>query len=270
MIITAYFDESGTHGPSPLSLMAGFIADARQWRKFEKRSAKLFARYRVNTFHSIDLRRGDKDFRGWSVDKKIRFMDELQHIANETLERGFCSILRNDDYVSFYANKNRPKKVVRDSRYGLLFRASLASAIDGVLGVPRWREGSPPKLYVVLEEGHRNAGDAVRLYEFVRSKLSDHRQGPLSGLRFKSKAESLPLAAADLFAHSAYQEETGARPIGVPKGPIKSETSYRSNMFKILVGKESLEALYAQSISQYEERQKFGQRAKLVDSRERE
>jgi hypothetical protein len=27
--------------------MAGFLADARQWRKFEKRTTKLFSRFRV-------------------------------------------------------------------------------------------------------------------------------------------------------------------------------------------------------------------------------
>jgi hypothetical protein len=28
--------------------MAGFLGNARQWRKFEKRSAKLFDRYKVD------------------------------------------------------------------------------------------------------------------------------------------------------------------------------------------------------------------------------
>ena len=70
MILTAYFDESGTHG-GDLALMAGFLGNARQWRKFEKRTKKLFGRYRVDAFHSIDLKRTDKDFAGWTVNRKI-------------------------------------------------------------------------------------------------------------------------------------------------------------------------------------------------------
>jgi hypothetical protein len=42
MTLTGYFDESGTHAGSELMLMAGFVGDARQWRKFEKRAGKLF------------------------------------------------------------------------------------------------------------------------------------------------------------------------------------------------------------------------------------
>jgi hypothetical protein len=120
MILTAYFDESGTHGPSEISLMAGFLADARQWRKFEKRASKLFARFHVNIFHSIDLKRTDKDFSGWSVDRKIEFLDEFQHIVNETLEVGVVSMLKKEDY-SYYLNLNWPKGVRKDSLGNYIF-----------------------------------------------------------------------------------------------------------------------------------------------------
>src|SRR5262249_21360043 len=97
MVLTAYFDESGTHAGSELSGMAGFLGNARQWRKFEKRSAKLFDRYKVDVFHTIDVRRSDKDFEGWKVDRKIEFLDEFQHIINDTLESGVAAFLRDDD-----------------------------------------------------------------------------------------------------------------------------------------------------------------------------
>jgi hypothetical protein len=88
MILTAYFDESGTHAGAEISAMAGFLGDARQWRKFEKRVTKLFKRFRVDVFHTIDVRRSDKDFDGWTVDRKIEFLDEFQHVINDTLESG--------------------------------------------------------------------------------------------------------------------------------------------------------------------------------------
>jgi hypothetical protein len=77
----AYLDESGTHQGAAVSVMAGFVGDERQWRKFEKRSGKLFKRYRVDIFHTIDVRRGDADFENWTVDRKLEFLDELQHIV---------------------------------------------------------------------------------------------------------------------------------------------------------------------------------------------
>ncbi|MFZ0124569.1 MAG: hypothetical protein WAL48_10335, partial [Xanthobacteraceae bacterium] len=62
MVFTAYFDESGTHAGAEVSGIAGFVGNARQWRKFEKRATKLFARFRVDVFHTIDVRHSDKDF----------------------------------------------------------------------------------------------------------------------------------------------------------------------------------------------------------------
>jgi hypothetical protein len=70
-VFTAYFDESGTHAGAEVSAMAGFVADKRQWWKFKKRADKLFKRFHVDIFHTIDVRRTDKDFAGWTVDRKL-------------------------------------------------------------------------------------------------------------------------------------------------------------------------------------------------------
>ena len=137
MVFTAYFDESGTHAGAEVSGIAGFVGNARQWRKFEKRATKLFARFRVDVFHTIDVRHSDKDFEGWKVDRKIEFLDEFQHIINDTLESGVASFIRNEDY-KYYSNLNWPKKTRRDSKYGILFRACLSQTIDTNRAYPDW------------------------------------------------------------------------------------------------------------------------------------
>jgi len=162
VIITAYFDESGTHGGSPISLMAGFVGDARQWREFNSRATKLFRAYKVDIFHAIDLKRSDNDFSGWSVDTKINFIDEFHHLVNQTLEVGFASRLRLEDY-EYYTNLPWPKRVRKDSQYALLFRASLSAVLSFPKFVNRW-SGRDSPINIVLESGHRNAADALRVY----------------------------------------------------------------------------------------------------------
>src|SRR6266849_5185123 len=135
MIFTAYFDESGTHAGSGVSVMAGFVGDARQWRKFEKRASKLFARYRVDVFHTIDVRRSDADFEGWTVDRKLEFLDDFHAVVNDTLLSGVASFIRDDDY-KYYLGLHWPKKTRRDSKYGVLFRGCFAQIIDVVGHVP--------------------------------------------------------------------------------------------------------------------------------------
>jgi hypothetical protein len=261
MILTAYMDESGTHGTSPVSIMAGYVADARQWHKFEKRTAKLFRRYSVDVCHAIDLKRGDGAFRGWPVDKKITFIDELGHIKNETIELGLVCVLKNADYQEFYADRARPRKVIKDSKYAVLFRATLGGLIQGIAQTNRWREiNKSPRLRVVLEGGHVNAADALRLYEFCRLKFGNRA---FAGFALESKSDCLPLAACDMLAYGAYQVETGGKRIGDARGPLKSASSFRGNTQKHRIDQHALNGLYLQSIEMYEEKQKFGQRVNL-------
>lgn len=263
MILTAYIDESGTHGPSPLSVMAGYVADARQWRNHEKRIAKLFRRFRVDVFHAIDVKRGDRPFEGWSVDKKLSFMDEIGFICND-LELGFTAVLWAADYEAFYAKKDRPKKVVQDTKYGILFRAVFAGFMRGVGQNRNWSPHG--KLKAVLESGHRNSADAVRLYDLVHEKVSTRAQQCLGGITFKTKADCLPLAAADHLAYATYLGWTGGKAIGQWKAGVpKMRSNYRKNCFNTVIDRDALEAMYQQSLELHEEKRRFGRRVNLSE-----
>jgi hypothetical protein len=242
MIFTAYFDESGTHAGAELTAMAGFLIDPRQWRKFERRTGKLFKRFHVDVFHAIDVRRSDKDFAGWTVDRKIELFDEFQHIINETLESGVAAFLRHEDY-RYYCGLNWPKKARRDSKYAILFRACLAQVIDALDHIPLARE---LHLRVVLEDGHKNAGDVIRVYNWAKSRATAAHA--LAGLTFDNKRTCLPLASADLYAYSAWSTEVGQKPIGIAKKRTKSEASYRGNLWRIMLTRRNLSDLHEQAI----------------------
>jgi hypothetical protein len=235
--------------------MAGFVGDERQWRKFEKRAGKLFDRYQVDVFHTIDVRRGDADFQGWSVDRKLKFLDELQHIANDTLLSGVTSVIRKGDY-EYYSGLSWPTKARRDSKYGIMFRGCIAHVVDVIGEIPIARE---PHLKIVLEDGHKNAGDVSRIYKMVQDRLGPSRL--MAGLTFADKKTCLPLAAADLLAYSALGQEVGQKPIGRLRASSKSEASYRGNLFRVELNRDSLDSLHEQAIRFEEER-----RARAADS----
>jgi hypothetical protein len=248
VVITGYFDESGTHGDASVSVMAGFVGDARQWRKFEKRAEKLFRRYKVDVFHTIDVRRTDKDFSGWTVDRKIEFIDEFQHIVNETLEAGYSSILSKEDF-GYYQSLDWPRRAKKDSQYTILFRTCLASVLNGSIANHNWaNRNTEPTVHIVLESGHRNAKDVLRVYEEAR-KFFNVSSGALGGLTFSSKADCLPLAAADLFAYSAYAKEVGTKLLWQAKRPTKSNISYRGNLYRSRITRQILEGLYDQAVA---------------------
>ena len=77
-------------------------------------------------------------------------------------------------------------------------RASLAAAIDATLDTPNFRNWSEPTLNIVLESGHKNAPDAVRLYNDLEKRFaSKGREGALNGITCGSKESCFALAAAD-------------------------------------------------------------------------
>jgi hypothetical protein len=160
--------------------------------------------------------------------------------------------LRNDDY-DYYASLPWPNGARKDSKYGLLFRASLSSITDAALTVERWAFNDEPKLYIVCESGHPNAPDAIRLYNFFHDRFQGQSKAP-AGLAFNTKEDCLPLAAADLFAYSVYGDETGRKPIGVAKRPSKSDTSYRGNLYRIVLERQILDDLHKQAIALASER----------------
>jgi hypothetical protein len=247
MILTAYIDESGTHGGSPVSTMAAYLADARQWRKYEKRARKLFARFRVTEFHMVDVRRGDKDFSGWSVDRKIDFLDEFQLIINDALECGVASFLSAKDY-EYYFGLEWHRKARKDSQYCVMFRACMSQIISATFESGRWNTPDEPRLHIVIEEGHRNVEDVARIYRSIKEHFDAEKSHALAGLTTAGK-DCLPLAAADLLAYSAWAEEVGAKPIGVAKKPSKADASFRQNLYKIVVSRNEILGLFDQGMA---------------------
>jgi hypothetical protein len=65
MILTVCLDESGTHADSPISVMAGYVGTAAQWKHVEADWAALIAKAGVRHIHAVDLFRRTKQFRGW-------------------------------------------------------------------------------------------------------------------------------------------------------------------------------------------------------------
>ena len=119
------------------------------------------------------------------------------------------------------------------------------------LSFPNYRYGranfaTATRLHIVLESGHANAEDAVRIYNWAQGRISQSQA--LAGLTFSEKKGCLPLAAADLFAYTSWNKMTGQKPLGIAKKPIKSGSSYRGNMYRVEITRDSLDSLHEQAL----------------------
>lgn len=204
MVMTAYFDESGTHGAdSPVVLVAGFIAPRDQWVLFERDLSLLLAEYAVKKFHAKDFRTCKGDFKGWATVKRARFNSRFLRLADDHLSYGLSAVLRSEQYKNIYRATNFPAYARPDTQYGLCVRAVLWKAITLLKG----RKWDWP-VNIVMEGGARNAGDAIRVFAEVKDSLTAEYASLLGDFNFGSKAD-LPLAVSDSLAYAIFRLSAG-------------------------------------------------------------
>lgn len=263
MLISAYMDESGTHG-SETMIIAAQVASIRQWYWFEERVGALFADKHIKVFHAKDFHAGNGDFDGWKVNARIRFLDAFGTIGNETLVAACNVVLKMGDYRAFYANGDKPRKMRLDTAYGLCFRSALGfvSQVAATSTSPAFCPSDHRVLNVVAEQGHKNQGDALRIFTDFKADLLPQYRGLLGSIAFESREKCLPLSVSDLMAHSAFRVEEGIRPRWRVDFKLKAAQSYKKNHVRIALTPESLLKLKEQQVQGAEEMQSRGARKK--------
>jgi hypothetical protein len=108
MILTACLDESGTHANSPISVMAGYLGTAAQWKRVEADWAALVAKAGVRHIHAVDLFRRTKQFMRWKPEDVNALALALDGVIARHLQLGFSVIVRDDDYKTSTAPGRTP------------------------------------------------------------------------------------------------------------------------------------------------------------------
>jgi hypothetical protein len=126
MILTAYIDESGTHAESPISVMAGYVGASAQWEGFEADWSALVRKAGVRHIHAVELFKRTKQFKGWKAEDVNALAVSLDEVIATHLQVGFSVVVRDDDYKNIYGTGPHPRRLAKDSKYGICFRACLA------------------------------------------------------------------------------------------------------------------------------------------------
>jgi hypothetical protein len=219
MVMTAFFDESGTHGKdSPATVFGGFAANVVQWAQFEESLKGLMDRYGVKHLHAKDFRQRRGDFAGMPLEQYSQFNSSFLQLIDNNLARGFVVILSSKHYREIYRPRFFKKKSRLDSEYGLCFRAALLRALMFMVD----NEDEIP-LVPILELGHRNYRDAARIYNEIKHNLVEEDAKFLGPIAFEEKKRCLPLAVADSLVYATFRKTAGytshPHPHAVPVGP---------------------------------------------------
>lgn len=204
MILTTYIDESGTHGDSAVTVMAGYVGHSGQWRKFDKKWGRMLGNAGASHFHAKDFVKRSGEFRGWDLPKQNRFIDSIDQICRINSLFGFIASINNADYDKYYVAEGRPRKIQADSRYGACFRLCLMFVPKLVHELYGERDLT---LNFVLESGHKNAGDAVRIFDLFKKQAPEEWRHIAGTITFADKMDCYGVQAADSLAWTGYKVE---------------------------------------------------------------
>lgn len=126
--LTAYIDESGTHGPSPLTVMAGFVGYADQWDKFDSEWKNLLASNRLDYIHGKELLHGSGQFKDrskWNLDARAALAIHIAPVPLRYARYSISVVLNNRIYDEHYIGSDRKLRKHKhpiDSKYGVCCR----------------------------------------------------------------------------------------------------------------------------------------------------
>jgi Protein of unknown function (DUF3800) len=237
MLLTAYMDDSGTHDASPISVIAGYLGTDAQWRALESDWTALLQTAGVRYVHAVELFKRTKQFKGWSTERVNAFAMQVDGVIARHIQLGFSVIIRDDDYRKIYVEGPRSRRSRLDSKYGVCFRACLAS-VPSYIASELQLAGEAQKrqettINFVLEGGHSNEGDTRRLFDLFKANALPKWQD-FVGTFDVSRKDNPGVQAADFLAYCIYQAELcehGASPTAIEKSSYVADTPLVANTY---------------------------------------
>ena len=202
-MLKAFYDESGTHDGSPVTVLAGFVGDPDECAHFDTEWNKVLRNFGVPFAHAERLHRRKGLYKGWTLKQARQLRNDLIYVIQEHKRLSITkTILRNEDYNNNYRLAPAARRERLDTKYALCVRACLH-----FIARAAHNQANNNVANFLLEDGHGHSGDARRVWEETRNekRLPWHRS--VGSLSFGGKAGNPLLQAADLIAHSVYRDE---------------------------------------------------------------
>jgi len=213
-----HLDDGGSIEDQPVIVFAGFRSTAREWAKFTKEwTMALAGPPRAEHLHMADLLAGKDIYEGWSEPDKAGLIERAVSVICRRTQFAVARAIYRDDYEAAVheAGINLEQGPV------LL---CLMECVQAFLGhLPKGLNQQERVAFVIDRGPKRSQNFQKRVMEawsdFERFRPVDPRLGTVT---FGNKQEILPLQAADLIAHQAFQlVRDRAKERGVFPGPLK-------------------------------------------------
>jgi hypothetical protein len=264
VIVVTYIDEAGTHGSAPHMVMGALVGRLGQWHSFDKKWRKMLRRNGITYFHSKEWKHKQGPFKGMKNDKWIALIERASDIQRDTTLFGLTVKIQQDEYIQNYKSGDRPKKIPLDSMYGLCFRHVVVFVVDTLA---KSLNRNDIEANFVLEAGHKNSGDALRIFDQMKNDKSG-RPVALGTLALEGKKKFYGLQGADLVSHTFYRAERenegdmDLTPMPADGNLADAEKALKRKgpIFRNVLGPEQLKQIKESKFAYERARMEFGKR----------
>jgi hypothetical protein len=197
VFLTAYFDESGTHEGSPVSVVAGYLATIHQWRVFETRWQKMLKGAKVNVFHMVDLEHSWGEFQGWSEEQRRKLIREATRIIRDQTEMGV-------GLATFVQDFNVTMTLPFQKWFGGIYGWCGWGAINIAA---RWapQSGYTNPIHYIFEAGAKGRHELDHLIGDIENVPEGKSRYLIGEWGFQRKEDVVQLQAADFLSYEIFK-----------------------------------------------------------------
>jgi hypothetical protein len=208
-------------------VMSAMLSTEGRWERCSRELARIRHEFGFSIFHATEFRALRGEFQGWSAHMCFNLYMALGRLGASYLTECFTISLSHEIYRTCFLER-RPRKMHQVSQYGICFMGLLDGLMRTVM--PHGRQS---KLSVVVESGHKNAGDTKRLFEDRKRRLDAVGVDLLHTHVLAKKEDNPLLQLADITAHAHTHDKRAIKAGTAPEfstrkveGPVMGEPGW--------------------------------------------
>ena len=200
-MLTAYFDDSGTHANSNVVLVAGIFGTEWQLTSLDRLWKPLIdrplcgQRATLRRFHATDCNASQNEFAGWSRTETDYFSHQLREAILESGVQAYGIAISRKDW----------DEIVTGELRGFLGDAEAYAITQCYVCTLQWAHANTfdPNITFVFDN---RPSEIQRRAKTIGDAFEKHSRNPhVTGCAFLSSYQIRPLQAADLIAWEVYQ-----------------------------------------------------------------